>query len=492
MSDLLAAALPHLAPLSRRPRERVLDCRALVGSEPAGSESVRTAAGTLRRLKLYAFLSSAFFVVVLEISRHLLYPYLLSLPGRLLIDGILIVVALFFFGAFFHVLDSLQAQLERQNRELLALHQAGLDIGAELALDTVLQKVVDQARQLIESRYGALAVYAETGQISAFVTSGMSPEARAAIGGPPTGMGLLGLPLGRGEHPRGHDPGADPRAGGFPPRHPQIRSLLAVPIVCKRPFRGNLYVSERQDGQMFTAADRETLARFAVQASVAIDNAHLHERVRELAAAEERLRLAHEMHDGLAQVLAYVNTKAQAVQGYLRHGKHQEASEQVNQLAAAAREVYADVREGILGLRVTSAPGLSLPEAVRDYVERWGAQADVAVEVEIDRRLRLPAGIELQVFRIVQEGLANVRKHAHAGRVVVRCQALDDSVRVTVEDDGVGFRPEALGRSEFPRFGLATMRERAESLGGRLEVSSTPGTGTRVEAEVPLLVSRGV
>jgi signal transduction histidine kinase len=446
---------------------------------------------TLKRLKLYAFLSSAFFVLVLEVSRHLLYPYLLSLPGRLLIDAVLIVVALFFFGAFFHVLDSMQAQLERQNRELLALHQAGLDIGAELALDAVLQKVVDQARQLIESRFGALAVYAESGQISAFITSGMSPEVRAAIGDPPTGKGLLGVALGPGEHLLVDEIGADPRAGGFPPGHPPIRSLLAVPIICKRPFRGNLYVSERQDGQPFNAEDRETLSRFAVQASVAIDNAHLHERVRELAASEERLRLAHEMHDGLAQVLAYVNTKAQAVQGYLRHGKTHEASDQLNQLAAAAREVYADVREGILGLRVSSAPGRSLPEAVRDYVDRWAAQSGVSAEVEIDRRLRLPASIELQVFRIVQEGLANVRKHARAERVAVACHAFDDRVRVTVEDDGVGFRPEALGRSEFPRFGLATMRERAESLGGRLQISSTPGTGTRVEAEVPLLVSRG-
>ena len=120
-----------------------------------------------------------------------------------------------------------------------------------------------------------------------------------------------------------------------------MRSLLAVPIQCKGPFRGNLYLSERTDGAPFSREDEETLARFAVQAAVAIDNAHLHRRVRDLAASEERLRLAHEMHDGLAQVLAYVNTKAQAVQGFLRHGKSQEASDQLNQLAAAAREVYA-------------------------------------------------------------------------------------------------------------------------------------------------------
>lgn len=441
---------------------------------------------TLQRLKIYAILSSGIFVLVLEVTRHLLYPYLLSLSGRLLIDGMLAVVALFFFGAFFHVLDTMQAQLERQNRELLALHQAGLDISGELSLESVLQKVVDQARHLIDSRYGALAIYEEAGRISTFVTSGVSAEERERIGPFPTGRGLLGVALGDGQRLRLDDITRDPRRVGFPDHHPAMRSLLAVPIQCKGPFRGNLYLSERTDGALFSREDEETLARFAVQAAVAIDNAHLHRRVRDLAASEERLRLAHEMHDGLAQVLAYVNTKAQAVQGFLRHGKSQEASDQLNQLAAAAREVYADVREGILGLRVTSSPLATLSDTIRDYVDRWAGQTGIAAEVEVDRRLRLPAAVELQVFRIVQEGLANVRKHARASSVAVRCSGVDGSVHVVITDNGIGFRPEALGRAEFPRFGLATMRERAESLGGQLAIHSAPGGGTRVEAEIPL------
>ncbi len=100
-----------------------------------------------------------------------------------------------------------------------------------------------------------------------------------------------------------------------------MKSLLAVPIPCKMPFRGNLYLCDKVDGTPFDANDEATLGHFAVSAAIAIDNAELHRRVGELAASDERLRLAHEMHDGLAQVLAYVNTKAQAVQGYLRNGK---------------------------------------------------------------------------------------------------------------------------------------------------------------------------
>lgn len=440
---------------------------------------------TLQRLKLYALLSSAAFVLVLEVTRHLLYPYLLSLPGRLMIDGLLLVIALFFFGAFFHVLDSMQERLTRQNRELLALHEAGLAISAELTLDVVLQKVVDQARHLLDTRYGALGLYDERGALQSFVTSGIDAEQRERIGTPPQGRGLLGVPLQDGERLRLVDLSQHPRAVGFPAHHPAMTSLLAVPVSCDGPFRANLYLSGRLDGEAFSAEDEETLARFAVQAAIAIDNAHLHRRVRDLAAAEERLHLAHEIHDGLAQVLAYVNTKAQAVQGYLRHGKTEDASEQLNQLAAAARDVYADVREGILGLRMTSSPTAPLSDQIGGYVQRWSGQTGIEAQVEVDRRLRLPSPIELQIFRIVQEGLANVRKHAKAQNIRVACQGRDGRVEVIIQDDGIGFRPEALGRSDFPRFGIATMRERAESLGGRLWIETAPGSGTRVKVEVP-------
>ena len=97
----------------------------------------------------------------------------------------------------------------------------------------------------------------------------------------------------------------------------------------------------------------------------------------------------------------------------------------------------------------------------------------------------MPAVSELQVLRIVQEALANVRKHSRARRADVRVEPAGDRLRITVQDDGIGFNPAELGRSEFPRFGLSTMRERAESVGGRLDLDSVPGRGTRVTIEVP-------
>jgi len=444
---------------------------------------------TLKRVKWYALAGMVVFVVILEVTRHLLYPYMLSLPGRLLTDGMLVVVALFFFGASFQIIDTMQQQLERQNRELIALREAGLDIAAELAIDTVLQKVVDQARNLLASRYGALAVYDEGGAIETFATSGISPEVRHQIGSPPRGRGLLAVVLEEGQHLRLQDLGRDPRIVGCPANPPPMRSLRAVPIVCKGPFRGNLYLADKVDGAAFDEADEETLGRFAIQAAIAIDNAYLHDKVAELAAAEERLSLAHEMHDGLAQLLAYVNTKAQAVQEYLRSGRTTEASTQLNQLAAAAREVYGDVREGILGLRASAAPSSSFTATIGSYVRQWTAQTGIDTELELPEDLRVPPRLELQLLRIVQEGLANIRKHARAKWAHIRLTSENGRVRLEIADDGLGFNPEAMGRSEFPRFGLTTMRERAESLGGTLKLETAPGQGTRVVADIPFVRS---
>lgn len=216
----------------------------------------------------------------------------------------------------------------------------------------------------------------------------------------------------------------------------------------------------------------------------------LHERLRQLAVAEERLRIAREMHDGLVQVLSYVNTKAQAVREFLRAGRSEDAIRQLDQLAAAAREVYGDVRESIIGLRSAAVPGRPLADALRHYAASWEAQHGIPCQVETDAEarlgeVRLSDNTELQIQRIVQEALTNVRKHARARRVEVALARTAGGIAVTVRDDGVGFHPERLGRAELPRFGLATLRERAESIGGTLRLDSAPGEGTRVTVEVP-------
>ena len=440
---------------------------------------------TLRRLKWTFLITLVLLFITVELSRYLLAPYLDTLGGRLVMDLVILVGGVFFFGAVFDMVSRMQIRLERQNRELLALHWAALDIYGEASLRTVLQKVVDQARLLLEADYGAISVYDEKGLVNEFIISGMSEEDRERVGAPPEGKGLLGLVLKQGQHLRVDDLQQDPRSAGLPPHHPPMHSLLAVPIVCKGPFRGNLYVTEKRTATGFSAEDEHTLVRFATSAAIAIDNAHLNQKLRSLAVAEERVRIARELHDGMAQVLAYVNTKAQAVKAYLDKGKTEQAGAQLEQLAAASRDVYTDAREGIMALRTQVGPDQPFSFALQEFLKRWEAQSGIPTKLEIEGDLDLSPPVELQLLRIIQESLANARKHSGATLTEVKLRQDGQHIVASIRDDGSGFDPSKRSRAAFPRFGLAIMRERAESIGGTLEIDTTPGEGTRVKIRVP-------
>ena len=439
---------------------------------------------TLERLKLTATIIPIAGVLVLEAVRFAVVGSV-SWEKRLLLDLVFVGAIVVFSVIIFRAIEQMQRRLERQNEELLALHSAGLDVTAELSLDVVLKKVVEQAKNLVGSKYGAVSVIDREGKILSFITSGISSKEREAIGPPPVGHGLLGVVLHEGQTLRLEDLTRHPASHGFPANHPPMHSLLAVPIPCKGPFLGNLYLTEKLGAGGFSAADEETLTRFALQAALAIDNAHLHEQVADLAVAQERLRISHEMHDGLAQILGYVNTKVQAAELLLRREKSEEASAQLRELATAARQAYTDVRESIVGLRTLPGPKQTLGDVLHEYLQRWQEMSGIPTALTIDPDIRLLPAAELQLVRIVQEALTNVRKHARASRASIDLRRRNGSVVATVTDDGVGFDSAATTRGEMPRFGLTTMRERAESIGGSLAVTSTPGAGTTVRAEVP-------
>ena len=452
---------------------------------------------TLARLKWLAILAPLLFLAVLEVVRQTVAPeFFRAWPGYLLLAGCVLLGALFFAEAIFSVVNRLQERLARQNRELLDLHLAGLGILGERDLETVLQLVVDRARDLLGARYGALSLLREGGGIESFLVSGITPDERALLGPPPSGHGILGVVLNEGTSLRLQDLTRDPRSVGFPPHHPPMRSLLAVPVASHGRVLGNLYLTEKEESPAFDADDEETLSRFATIAALAIENARLHRQIQALAVTEERERIAREMHDSLAQVLGYVNTKAQATEAFLAQGQTERAMANLGQLAEAARAAYADVREGILGLRASLGEDRSFLQTLQEYLVQWQGQSGVAVALETSPPVgfgpRLSPHAEVQVLRIIQEALANVRKHAGAHQAWVRLWIDGGFLEASVEDDGAGFEPAALTRTHLPRFGMATMRERAEAIGGTLDVASEPGSGTRVTARIPIEIRPGV
>jgi nitrate/nitrite-specific signal transduction histidine kinase len=408
--------------------------------------------------------------------------------------GIIVLAGtLIFAETIFAVVDRLQTRIVGQNRELLSLHEASLAVAGELDLQSVLQEVVDQAREIVDARYGALSFLGDDGRIAAFITSGITTAEREAIGPIPEGHGLLGVVLEAGERLRIDDLAQDPRSIGFPAHHPEMRTLLAVPIRSRGDILGNLYVAEKEHGGLFNAADEETLVRLATLATIAIENARLHEQVQILAIEGERQRIAREMHDSLAQILGYVNVKAQAATMFLQNDQQEKATEQLEQLAAAARDSYADVREGILNLRTSIGGDRDFQHVLGEYLAVWRTQNGIDLDFEVDAavaELGMSEMAEIQLLRIVQEALTNIRKHAGATSVIIRFSLDDRAIAVRIADNGKGFDPDELGPSRLPRFGLSTMRERAESIGADFRIETRPDHGTAILIRVPVELLR--
>ena len=205
--------------------------------------------------------------------------------------------------------------------------------------------------------------------------------------------------------------------------------------------------------------------------------------LRQRAIVEERERIARELHDGLAQLLGYVNTKTMAVRLMLKNREVEAADRHLLQLDEATRELSVDVRQAVLGLRIAGQIGDGLTAMLGDFAAQFSQLGDVPVEVVVApgvESLPLTSEAELQLLRIVQEALTNVRKHASATQAWVSLRINDGVLELTVGDNGKGFDVEDHGLNHRSRFGLSTMRERAEAIGAEFNLDSEPGTGTRV------------
>ncbi len=213
-------------------------------------------------------------------------------------------------------------------------------------------------------------------------------------------------------------------------------------------------------------------------------NLNIRRRIERDAVLEERRRLRREIHDGVAQALNYLNLKTKMVSTHVSNQEAEQALVGLADIRKTVQSTYEDIREAIdqLSAEATSKPLLPTLEG---YLRDFGQQHGLEVRFDAPRVLHnLSPAAELQIFRIAQEALSNVRKHADATQVHLALEDAPKGVQLCVEDNGQGFsldeHPESLGF-----WGLAIMRERAEVLGGTLEVTSSPGLGTRVLAHLP-------
>jgi signal transduction histidine kinase len=384
------------------------------------------------------------------------------------------------------VANRLNVRVDSDDRRR-ALVEAGIAITSELSLDAILQTLARIAAELTDARYSALGVIDRGGTgLERFVTFGIDDETRAAIGEPPRGRGILGVLIHDARPLRLDDLSQDPRSVGFPPNHPPMHSFLGVPVMTRGVAFGNLYLAEKRSQEPFTEEDEEIVTLLAAQAAVAIENAGSVQRdaLRRAVQAQEveRRRLARELHDETGQALTSILLGLAAVE-------RAESAEAAHVAAAELRqlvvETLQDVRRLAVELRPSALDDFGLEPALRRLGQsvREAAHLDVQVEARLGSQ-RLPADVETALYRIVQEALTNVVKHAGAQHVSIVVTRKPASVLVMIEDDGRGFDP---ARTRADGLGLTGMTERVELLDGSFQIDAGPGAGTTLIVELPLL-----
>jgi len=364
------------------------------------------------------------------------------------------------------------------------MSDAILAIASESRLDLVLQRLVESAQSLVDVRYAALGVPDEDGEgFSKFIFTGMSDDLVAKIGPLPRKHGLLAAMLTEARPYRARDIREDPRFEWWPDAHPRMTSFLGVPIVSKGAVIGAFYLSDKHGASEFTADDQSTIEMLAAHAAVAIENARLYERSRELSVVEERNRLARELHDSVTQVLFAVSLKAETASS-LAETDPGRAKQEIDIVNRLARDAAREMRSLIFELRPAELEGEGFVATLEKHVDVLKRVYQREITFRDDGYQPLPPESEAKLFRIAQEALNNAIKHSDASTITVTSTVSAGLAKIVVSDDGKGFDPSAVDL-RARRLGLTSMEERSEELGGSLTIDSSP-SGTRVTVEVPL------
>jgi len=374
-------------------------------------------------------------------------------------------------------LRAAQAQLERKIRQLEILNQIGSEMLAFNGVDglaTILSSIVGKASELLGAEATAiclsasgseeLRVYSTSGPAEAFVDrKGEVLHAAACAQG--VRQSFADCPVMRPE---------------------RVRSRLVLPLKYGSEVSGMLCVGSLED-RTFSAEERELATALAAQAAITVEHSRLDAEVRRLAIVEERTRIARDIHDGLAQTVSLLHLKIRQAQATIPPDQMAPIGNALEEMASISASAHDEVRQSIYGLRTMVSANLGFVPTLTELLHEFSAQNRIQVKLEADgaETVRLSPASEPQVIRIVQEALNNVRKHAQVDRARVRVERKEGWLSVSVQDDGLGFDPARFATPNGLHFGLRGMRERAEGLGGKLEIMTAPGKGTRVAMLLP-------
>jgi len=366
---------------------------------------------------------------------------------------------------------------------LQRLIAVGRSLVSELDLDIVLERLLDTAQELTGARYAALGIMDERRrELDQFLTRGIDEEHRTVIGELPRGRGILGVLITDATPLRLDDLSQHPASFGFPEGHPPMGSFLGVPVIVRGEAWGNLYLTEKDGG--FDADDEEAAVVLAAWAAIAVGNAQAvaEERLRRSmeASEAERRRWARELHDETLQGLAALKVMLGGA------ARLDDPARMRDAMAAAGDQVGREIdnlRAIITELRPAALDELGLVPALRTLAQRTAARVGLEMTVALPEEdgVRLAPEVETTVYRVAQEALTNVAKHAGAARASLVLRSVPGALEVEVADDGDGFDPAA----PTAGFGLVGMRERVALAGGTFAFE-VGGGWTRMRARIPL------
>lgn len=354
------------------------------------------------------------------------------------------------------------------------------------SLDEVLAHILAEARRLLGADVVTVGLFDEEGRLGTRFRA--NEDGFESFDGPGVDPHLAALLL---DGRRVKFPGDDDSAGiawHCPDEDRRVRAAGLQPLKIDGLVVGGMWVCYFDQPRLFRG-QMQGLGHMSTQVILALQQARVVDQLRSAATVEERSRIAREMHDGLAQILGYLSLQIQTIESFVHQGEYARVLTELQRTRSNVKAAHADVRDNILSLRTTLSGNLGFVSALEDYLRGFGTQHGLSTSLEdrTDGEVPLSPLVEVQLTRVIQEALTNVRKHADASSVDVHLWVEDEYLRVDLRDDGTGFAVGGAG--DGSSFGLATMRERMEDVGGAMDIHSAPGRGTRVQLCLPLLKS---
>ncbi|MBI4332469.1 MAG: HAMP domain-containing protein [Chloroflexi bacterium] len=393
-----------------------------------------------------------------------------------------------------------QKELERWNRELeerVGKRTAELSyqleiakmLGSTLELETLLKNVMSKLGGLLGPVGGeAYLLLHNPGRKGLVVQTTAGQTADYAELEPPfKKMAEEAFLSGKVQYNLSIDP--SPALSDF--KDKKTAACIAVPVQSSNRATGVLLVIARQELALVGAQEIHLAEATAQQMGLALENAWLRGQVEEMAILQERDRIAREIHDGLAQTLAFLNLQFTTVKELLAEGETEKAKAELNKMVRATADAYDEVRATIVGLDSEARLAQRVSETgflpvVRQLAGQFTEQSGIPAELSLPRDgvVQMPLRVQVQLVRVVQEALNNIRKHAVASKASIQLEEQEGQLVLRVTDDGRGFSPDS--PSAEKHLGLGIMKSRVESLNGNFRIESTPGSGTRILVSLPL------